>query len=130
LKSKGEKASAALKNHDFVFVHVKATDSFSHDGDCAGKKKFIEKVDKELIPILKKTGANIAISGDHCTPCLLGNHSGHEVPILFWGLGFRRDKVKSFDELSCMRGGMGHLDGWDLFPVILNAMGRAKKVGT
>ncbi len=130
LKNKGEKAASALKDHEFVFVHVKATDSFSHDEDCAGKMKFIERVDKELIPILMETDANIIVCGDHCTPCLLGKHTGHEVPILFWGMGFRRDKTKGFDELSCMRGGMGHIDGWDLFPVMLNAMGRAKKVGT
>lgn len=130
LKAKGKKAASALKNHDFVFVHVKGTDSFSHDEDCGGKRKFIEKVDKELIPMLMKTDANIVVSGDHSTPCVLGKHTGHEVPILFWGMGFRKDKTRSFDELSCMRGGMGHLDGWDLFPVMVNAMGRGRKVGT
>ncbi len=130
LKNKGNKAAAALENHDFVFVHVKATDSFSHDGDCGGKRKFIERVDKELIPILAKTKAGIILSGDHSTLCATGKHSGHEVPILFCGDGFRKDSVKKFDEFACMEGGMGHFDGWDLFPMIVNAMGKGKKVGT
>jgi 2,3-bisphosphoglycerate-independent phosphoglycerate mutase len=130
LKAKAKHAVAALKNHDFVFVHVKATDSCAHDKDCACKKKVIERVDKELIPALMKTGANIAITGDHSTPCSLGEHTGHEVPLLCWGPGFRVDFCKRFTEAACMYGGLGHVDGWDLFPVLINAMEKGKKVGT
>lgn len=130
LKAKGRKALEALENHEFVFVHVKATDSFAHDGDFGGKKGFIERVDKELVPILRKSGANIIICGDHSTCCGCGKHTGHPVPALFWGKGFRKDACRKFDEFSCMGGGEGHLDGWDLFPLIINAMGRGKKVGS
>jgi len=130
LKAKAKHAIAALKNHDFVFVHVKATDSCSHDGDYGCKKKVIERVDKELIPTLKKTGANIMITGDHTTPCSVGEHTGHEVPLLCWGPGFRVDTCKKFSENACMEGGLGHLEGWDLFPILVNAMGKGKKVGT
>lgn len=130
LKAKAKHAAAALKNHDFVFVHVKATDSCAHDRDFACKKKMIERVDKELIPALKKTGANIMVTGDHTTPCSIGEHTGHEVPLLCWGPGFRKDPEKKFDEFSCMGGGLGHLEGWDLFPILVNAMGKGKKVGT
>ncbi len=130
LKSKGKHAVAALKNHDFVFVHVKATDSCAHDGDYECKKKVIERVDKELVPMLRKTGANIIITGDHTTACSTGKHTGHDVPMLCWGKGFRRDRCKKFSEDACMEGGIGHVDGWDLFPVMLNSMGKGKMVGT
>ena len=130
LKSKAKHAVGALKNHDFVFVHVKGPDSCAHDKDFEGKKKAIERVDKELVPALRKTGANIIITGDHSTLCSTGEHTGHEVPVLFWGPGFMKDSVGKFDEFACMHGGMGHIDGWDLFPVLVNAMGRGKKVGT
>ena len=130
LKSKGEAALKALETHDFVFLHVKATDSFSHDGDCAGKARFIERVDKELIPILMKSDANLIITGDHSTPCSRKEHSGHEVPILIYGSGERADHVKKFDEISCMDGGLGHITGKHLMPIFLNVLGKAKKYGS
>ena len=130
LKSKGKHAVAALKNHDFVFVHVKATDNASHDKNFVEKKKAIERVDKELVPLLCKTGANIIITGDHTTSCITGKHTGNDVPFLALGSGFRRDLCTKFSETSCMRGGLGHLDGWDVFPIMLNSMGKGKKVGS
>ncbi|MFP3949552.1 MAG: 2,3-bisphosphoglycerate-independent phosphoglycerate mutase [Candidatus Micrarchaeia archaeon] len=130
LKAKAKHAVAALKNHDFVFVHVKATDNCSHDRDAKCKQKIIEKVDRELVPVLKKTGANIMVTGDHTTACCTGKHTGHEVPLLCWGPGFRKDSMKKFDEFYCMEGGLGHIDGRDLFPVMVNAMGKGKKIGS
>jgi 2,3-bisphosphoglycerate-independent phosphoglycerate mutase len=130
LKAKAKHAVAALKNHEFVLVHVKATDSCAHDRDCACKRKMIERVDRELVPALIKTGANIIVTGDHSTPCSMGEHSGHEVPLLCWGKGFRKDECRKFSEAECMDGGLGHVDGWDLFPMLVNAMGKGRKVGT
>jgi len=130
LKAKGKAVVNALKTHDFVFVHVKATDSFSHDGDAKGKAGVIGKVDRELIPILKKTGAYLVITGDHSTPCLRKAHSGHEVPILIYGKDERIDSVKKFDEMSCMNGGIGHIIGKDLIHMILNLIEKAEVYGS
>jgi len=130
LKSKGRHAALALKNHDFVFVHVKGTDNASHDKNFIEKKKMIERVDKELVPLLAKTGANLVITGDHTTSSITGKHTGNDVPFLALGSGFRRDLCSKFSEVSCMSGGLGHLDGWDVFPIILNSMDRGRKVGT
>ncbi len=130
LKAKGNAAIKALETHDFVFVHVKATDSFSHDKNFEGKKKMIERVDKELVPLLRKSGANIIITGDHSTACKFGKHTGDEVPLLAFGPGFRTGTQKKFSEVMCMGGGLGHIDGWDLLPIMLNAMGKARMVGT
>ncbi|MEM4272101.1 MAG: 2,3-bisphosphoglycerate-independent phosphoglycerate mutase [Candidatus Bilamarchaeaceae archaeon] len=129
LKGKGNAALKALQSHDFVFVHVKATDSFSHDGDFEGKRKMIEKVDRELVPLLLESGENIIITGDHSTVCKLGKHTGDEVPLLAFGPGFRTDAQGKFSELACMGGGLGHIDGWDVMPIMLNAMGKARMVG-
>ncbi|MCP4647941.1 MAG: hypothetical protein GY852_09465, partial [bacterium] len=130
LKSKGRHAVAALRNHDFVFVHVKAPDSCAHDKGFECKKKIIQRIDKELIPLLRKSSANIVITGDHSTSCVTGAHTGNDVPFLALGSGFRRDLCTRFSEVSCMSGGLGHLDGWDVFPIILNSMGKGKKVGS
>jgi 2,3-bisphosphoglycerate-independent phosphoglycerate mutase len=132
LKAKGNAALKALETHDLVFLHVKACDSFGHDGDMKGKTKMIERIDKELIPILMsvKGGACIVVTGDHSTPCSRKEHSGHEIPILMYGPDERADNVKKFDEISCMDGGLGHITGKHIMPIILNMMGKAKKYGS
>jgi 2,3-bisphosphoglycerate-independent phosphoglycerate mutase len=128
VKAKAEAAAKALKDYDLVFMHVKACDSFGHDGDFAGKTGMVEKIDAAL-PILEATGACIVITADHSTPCSLKAHSGHEVPILVYR-GERVDKVRKFDEQSCMEGGLGHVRGKDMMPLMLNITGRAEKYGS
>jgi 2,3-bisphosphoglycerate-independent phosphoglycerate mutase len=129
LKGKAEAAANAIKGeYDFVFMHVKAPDSAAHDGDFDKKKKALELLDK-VIPILEKTGACLIITGDHSTPCSLKKHTGHEVPIIVHG-GERKDGVKKFDEISCGQGGLGHVRGKEMIPLILNITGRAEKYGS
>jgi 2,3-bisphosphoglycerate-independent phosphoglycerate mutase len=128
VEAKANAAAKALKDYDFIFMHVKMCDSAGHDGDFASKVRGIEKIDK-VIPILEKTGACIVVTGDHSTPCSLKAHSGHEVPILVYR-GERRDSVKKFDEINCANGGLGHIRGKDVIPLILNITGKAQKYGS
>lgn len=129
LKAKANAVAQALSNdYDFAFMHVKGCDSAGHDGDFKTKVSMLEKLDK-VIPILEKTGAAIIVTGDHSTPVSLKRHTGHEVPILVYG-GERPDPVKKFDEISCMAGGLGHIKGRNIIPLILNITGRAKKYGS
>ncbi|MFH0737288.1 MAG: 2,3-bisphosphoglycerate-independent phosphoglycerate mutase [Candidatus Micrarchaeota archaeon] len=128
LEAKAKAAAKALESYDFVFMHIKMCDSFGHDGDFQGKVKAVEKIDK-ILPILEKTGACLIITADHSTPVSRKAHSGHEVPILVYG-GERGDGVKRFDEISCAEGGLGHLRGKDIIPLILNITGRAQKYGS
>ena len=128
-KAKFEKAKEVSKDYDFVFLHVKATDSFGHDGDLEGKKSIIEKIDR-LIPIVKDVFDLIIITGDHSTPCIYKEHSGHPVPILAYGKYVRKDKAKKFDEFEAMKGGLGHIKGKDLMPLILNWIKKQKKFGS
>ncbi len=130
LKAKAAATIEALIDHDFVFVHVKGCDSAGHDGDYAAKKKMIERMDKELLPLLMKSGAYIVITGDHSTPVSRKAHSGHPVPILVYGDTERTDLVKKFDEISCASGGLGTLEGKDVIPLILNLISKAKKYGS
>ena len=130
LKAKGNAVLKALETHDFVFLHVKACDSFGHDGNFAGKRKMLERIDKELLPILIKCHAALVITGDHSTPCIRKAHSGHEVPILVHSDNEREDSVKKFDEISCMEGGFGHIQGKDVMPIILNLLAKGKMYGS
>jgi 2,3-bisphosphoglycerate-independent phosphoglycerate mutase len=129
LMAKAAAVKSALGNHDVVFLHIKATDNFSHDGDVKGKVKMIEKIDK-VVGYLMKTEAYIILTGDHSTPCALKNHSADPLPIVIYGEGVRVDDVKRFDEISCMRGGLGHMRGLDVMPVILSLIGKSKIFGS
>lgn len=131
LRAKAQAAVKALEQYDVVFMHVKACDSAGHDGDFEGKKRMIERIDREAVPILAKSGACIIITGDHSTPCSRKAHSGHEVPILVSCTGERTDQVAKFDELSCAEGGgLGPIRGKDIIYLILNLIEKAEKYGS
>ncbi len=123
IEAKFKAAKKALRKYNFVWVHIKATDLYGHDGDCIGKKEFIEKVDNALSHILDAKCLKV-ITGDHSTPCSLKEHSGDEVPILFHGEGVRKDNVLHFGERDCMQGGLERIEGKDIMPEILNLIGK------
>lgn len=130
LQERAHATAKAVNDYDLVFLHVKGCDNAGHDGNFEQKKKIIEKIDKNIIPIISKTGASIIITSDHSTPVSRKEHSGHEVPILIWSDEERKDDVKKFDEISCMHGGLGHIRGKDLMPIILNILKKAEKYGS
>ncbi|MFC2154010.1 2,3-bisphosphoglycerate-independent phosphoglycerate mutase, partial [Candidatus Altiarchaeota archaeon] len=119
----------AIEAYDFVFLHIKATDNFSHDGDFEGKKKFIEKVDKVAALLVERADTIVIVTGDHSTPCSLKDHSGDATPILISGPGVRTDDVKEFGERACAKGYLGRIKGLDLMPEVLNLIGKAELYG-
>ncbi|MBM4054244.1 MAG: 2,3-bisphosphoglycerate-independent phosphoglycerate mutase [Planctomycetes bacterium] len=130
LEAKFRAAINNLNKYDFVFVHVKATDSFGEDGNFAGKKAFIEKIDHAARLFLELPANTLfIITGDHSTPCELKSHSGDPVPIIFHGAGVRADKVTAFNERACTQGGLGIITGNDVMPQILNLFGRLPLTG-
>ncbi len=129
LHSKFKTALGALDSHDFVFLHIKATDLYGEDGNPEGKKKFIEKIDAAAKPLLKLKDALVVVTGDHSTPCALKAHSGDPVPIMFSGVGVRPDDVQVFGERACMNGGVGRIRGLDVMPEVMNLLGKTKIYG-
>ena len=130
LKNKAEAALHALEVHDFVFLHVKDTDNHGHDGDFEGKKAIIERVDAELVALLKDADAYLAVTGDHSTPVALKRHCSDPVPILIHGNGVRADNVTKFDEFSVASGGLCRIHGLDVMPILADYMGYYVMYGT
>jgi len=128
LAGKFKTALQLSSSYDFVFVHIKGTDVFSHDGDYQGKKRFIEKIDS-AISELKNSGALLVVTGDHSTSCELKEHTADPLPIMISGPGVRTDDVKTFSERSCASGALGHIRGLDLMPELINLLGRTKLYG-
>jgi len=129
VESKFRMAKNALKQYDFIFVHVKAADSLGEDGNFKGKKEFIEKIDKAAKVLLGIQDTFVIVTADHTTPCALKAHSGDPVPVLINGPGVRVDDVKEFGERNCAKGGLGHIKGLELMPELINLMGKAALVG-
>ena len=114
-EGKAQAAIDALRQQDFVFVHVEASDEAGHDGDLELKLKTIEYLDQRLIaPIYNEVCAwdesvCIAVLPDHLTPVEMRIHVGQPVPFIIWHRGIEPDGVQQYDEVSCVSGGYGLL---------------------
>jgi 2,3-bisphosphoglycerate-independent phosphoglycerate mutase len=95
-------------DYDFIFIHIKKTDSMGEDGNFAGKVKVIESVDAALPTLLDLKPDVLMVTGDHSTPARLRSHSWHPVPFLLWAPASHRPDLQiSFGERACGRGGLG-----------------------
>jgi 2,3-bisphosphoglycerate-independent phosphoglycerate mutase len=118
-----------LPDHDFVFMHIKKTDSAGEDGDFDRKVAAIEEVDA-LIPRILEAGVEVmAVTGDHSTPAQMAAHSWHPVPVLLWGGTAAADGLPKFDEVNCRQGSLGRFEAKHLLPQLLAAAGRLTKYG-
>ncbi len=114
-EGKAQAAINALRQDDFVFVHVEATDEAGHDGDLDLKLRAINYLDQRLIkPIYEATEQMsepvcIAILPDHPTPVELRIHVNEPVPFLIYYKGIEPDDVECYNELSCVSGSYGLL---------------------
>jgi 2,3-bisphosphoglycerate-independent phosphoglycerate mutase len=115
--------------HDFIFIHVKKTDSYGEDGNIEGKKGIIEEVDANL-PLLTDLKPDVLIvTGDHSTPCAMKSHSWHPVPLLIASRNCGTDAAEAFSEAECDRGALGVMPAMDLMALALANAGRLKKFG-
>ncbi len=131
LNAKVENAIKALERYDFVLLHIKATDEYGHDGDFEGKRKFIEKIDRALEPILSLDFSEVClvVTADHSTPVKVKDHTADPVPVTVVYDDVRVDDVEEFSELKAYKGGLHRITGNDLFNILLDLTNRAKKFG-
>lgn len=128
---KADAAVELLKDYDFVFLHLKATDAASHDGNVDGKVYAIRKMDEIIGRILDKFGREliIAISGDHTTPVEVKEHTGDPVPFLLYvPYNIINDNVSDFNEREARKGSL-RIRGLDVVNLLLNYSNRAEKYG-
>ncbi len=114
-EGKAAAAIEALREKDFVFLHVEATDEAGHDGDVDLKVKAIEYLDHRLVaPIIREIRTwdepvAIALLPDHATPVEQRVHRGEPVPFAIWYDGIEADSVTEYSERSCAAGSYGML---------------------
>jgi 2,3-bisphosphoglycerate-independent phosphoglycerate mutase len=115
---------------DFIFIHIKPTDSRGEDGDFDAKVKVIEKVDAALPALMALKPDVLLVTGDHSTPAKLKSHSWHPTPLLLWAPEtVRPDAETVFGERMCARGGLGTFPSAELMPLALAHAGRLAKYG-
>lgn len=123
-------AKSVWADYDFIFIHIKKTDSMGEDGNFAGKVKIIEGVDQAIPDLLALKPDVLAITGDHSTPVPMRSHSWHPVPLLLWSAAnIFPDEQTQFGERTCAKGGLGTLPATDLMPLMLAHAGRLEKFG-
>lgn len=116
-EGKARAALDALRAHDFVFLHIEASDEAGHEGDAELKVRTIEYLDSRVVKTIfdEISGwdepVSMAILPDHPTPCALRTHTAKPVPFTIYRTGVSGDGVQRFDERSAQEGSYGNLSG-------------------
>ncbi|MFT7538802.1 MAG: 2,3-bisphosphoglycerate-independent phosphoglycerate mutase, partial [Lysobacterales bacterium] len=110
-KAKGQYALEALKDNDYVYIHVEAPDEAGHNGDAKAKTEAIERIDQDIIgPILNNFNEHddvrILILPDHPTPVSLRTHTSDPVPFLMYGKGITADPAETLSEVTATEKGL------------------------
>ena len=123
---KARAAVEALKERDYVFVHVEAPDEASHSGKLADKIQAIELFDEKVVgPVLegvKQYGEyRILCAPDHPTPVKLMTHTSDPVPfVIYAGEQEAKPGVAGYDELSAAATGLKVAPGFKLMEMLLD----------
>jgi 2,3-bisphosphoglycerate-independent phosphoglycerate mutase len=115
--------------HDFLFLHIKKTDSAGEDGDFQRKVKAIEEVDAAIPRVVDLKPDVIVVTADHSTPAVMKAHSWHPVPFLLHSPLCRPDDVAEFSERACSKGALGRFPALDIMPLALAHAQKLTKYG-
>lgn len=116
-------------DYDFVYMHVKKTDSAGEDGDFAHKVELLEEVDTYIPRLLAQKPDVVIVTGDHSTPSIMRGHSWHPVPTLIASEWAIADAAQSFSERGCQQGSLGVLPSSALMSLALAHARRLDKFG-
>jgi 2,3-bisphosphoglycerate-independent phosphoglycerate mutase len=118
----------ALKERDFLFLHIEAPDEVSHEGDLAKKIAAIEAFDREVVgPLwsgLKDFPAYaLMVLPDHYTPILVRTHTKDPVPFACY-YSFRKERsgTGGFSEPRASAGGIDYPQGHRLMGDFLKGL--------
>jgi 2,3-bisphosphoglycerate-independent phosphoglycerate mutase len=116
-EGKADACLQALRDVDFVYVHVEAADEAGHARDLKQKIEAIEYLDRRLIARVlsaldkSRDEVVVALLPDHVTPVTAGNHVHGPVPVAIRDPRQTPDQVASFDEAAVESGSLGLMHG-------------------
>ncbi|WP_319508612.1 cofactor-independent phosphoglycerate mutase [uncultured Methanolobus sp.] len=124
---KAEYAIEALKDHDFVFVHVEAPDEAGHMGNMEAKIQAIEDFDEKVVGTVLKAAiemeedVTIMVMPDHPTPVALRTHTSVPIPVGIYRTSEKApDNADAFDEESVKKGSLGTVYAADLVGMLID----------
>lgn len=133
-EGKADATLEQLRQKDFVFLHMEATDEAGHDGEAELKKTCVEYIDDRvmtrIIDEVEKWDepVRIAILPDHPTPIKYRTHTMTPVPVLIWQskpgkpgdpADIVADKVERYDEDAAKDGALGLMKGDEFIRFLL-----------
>ncbi|MFB6318851.1 cofactor-independent phosphoglycerate mutase [Saccharicrinis sp. FJH54] len=116
-EGKAQAALDALKRHDFVYLHIEASDEAGHEGDYKLKTRTIEYLDSRVVKTIweetQKWDEDVAIAilPDHPTPWKIKTHTREAIPFIIYKPGSKPDEVDRYDEDACKTGSIGEISG-------------------
>ncbi len=125
-EGKAEAAIEALKNDDFVYLHIEASDEAGHEGDYELKTKTIEYLDNRVVKTVYEATKDwdepvtIAILPDHPTPCAIKTHTNKPVPFLIYRSNGTADTVQVYDEFESPKGAYGLIKGKEFMETLFS----------
>lgn len=112
-----EGALASLSRNDLTVIHVEAPDEAAHSGLVAEKIAAIEKIDREILPLIRLYDGGefrLLVMPDHPTPIKLRSHVAEPVPFLLWGMGFGGNGATRFTEAEAVKTGLFLENGYNI----------------
>jgi 2,3-bisphosphoglycerate-independent phosphoglycerate mutase len=120
----------AIKDSNFIFLHVEAPDESGHEGNLKHKIKAIEDFDKKVVgPVIeglkKFSDYTILVMPDHPTPIKLRTHTSDPVPFCIYSnkefSGFRKSSANiSFTEKMARTTGNNINSAHNLIQIMIN----------
>lgn len=125
-EGKAQAAIEALRNDDFVYLHIEASDEAGHEGDYRLKTKTIEYLDDRVVKTIYEATKDwdepvtIAILPDHPTPCVLRTHTNKPIPFLIYRSNGEADTVQVYDEFESPKGAYGLIKGQEFMQLLMS----------
>ncbi len=126
-QGKAEYALNALQDHDFVLIHIEATDEAGHMGDVHKKIQAIEDTDRLLVGTLldglraRYEPFAVLVVPDHPTNTMLKTHIAEPVPFACYATGGQSDGVTAYHEVAIKASTRMLDEGFTLMSMFLGA---------
>lgn len=126
-RGKAEYAVAALRERDFVYVHVEAPDEAGHSGSIEDKIQAIERFDEKVVGtvlecITEFPSYRLMVLPDHATPIRVKTHTSDVVPFVIYPAlhGSDPDHGAAYDEASASKARLSIERGHTLMDIFIS----------
>lgn len=131
-KGKAVYGLASLKDKDFVYIHVEATDEAGHNGDIKAKVDCIEKFDRDVVGTVAaycqhNPETRVLVTPDHPTPLARRTHTNAPVPFVISGKDVERNGLDGYNEVSAALAGIIFPGGVEMIEYFLGKKREFKK---